>query len=118
MTDERNLPEIHPTPIEADLAAIARDEALLERDVEQLAKDLQHEHVDVTVNNQPVRLHERRVSGAQIKEAAIDQGVHLDLGFQLWLELQGGRERQIGDADEITVHEGARFTAIAPDDNS
>jgi hypothetical protein len=106
--------------IERDTEAIERDEARLARDVERLEHDLGEDHrqIDVVVNNKPVRLPSRRVTGLQIKEAAIKQGVKIDVGFQLWEELPGGRERQIGDSDEITVREGSRFTAIAPDDNS
>ncbi len=102
-----------------DVAAIERDEAWLQDDVERLEHDLEDRRpVDVEVNNKAVRLPRHRVSGLQIKEAAIAQGVQIDLGFQLWEELSEGRERQIGDTDEVTAHDGSRFTAIAPDDNS
>ncbi len=106
--------------ISQDVEAIERDEARLEGDVERLEHDLSEDHisVEVVVNNNPVRLEGHEVTGLQIKEAAIAQGVHIDLGFQLWEELGDHRERQIGDPDEVAVREGTRFTAIAPDDNS
>ena len=105
--------------IAQDVAAIEQDEAWLQRDVERLEHDLEDRRpVEIEVNNKPVRLPRRRVSGLQIKEAAIAQAVQIDLGFQLWEELGEGRERQIGDTDEVTVRDGTRFTAIAPDDNS
>ncbi|MDT0264193.1 multiubiquitin domain-containing protein [Jatrophihabitans lederbergiae] len=120
MTTEHNTGPGDPGRITADIAAIEGDEERLARDTERLERDLeeQHRHVDVQVNNNPVRLNARRETGLQIKDAAIEQGVQIDRGFQLWEELGEGRERQVGDTDEITVHEGARFTAIAPDDNS
>jgi hypothetical protein len=120
MTTEHNSGPGDPGRIAADIAAIERDEEQLARDTEQLERDLeeQHRHVDVQVNNNSVRLNTRRDMGLQIKDAAIAQGIQIDRGFQLWEELSEGRERQFGDTEEITVREGARFTAIAPDDNS
>jgi hypothetical protein len=108
-----------PGRIAQDVAAIAQDETQLQHDVERLEHDLESRRpVETEVNNKPVRLPRRRVSGFQIKEAAIAQGVQIDLGFQLWEELGDGRERQIGNTDELMVRDGTRFTAIAPDDNS
>lgn len=121
MPSEHNTgPVDHPSRIAQDVAAIERDEAPLALDTERLELDLDQErrHLDVLVNTKPVRLGTRRETGLEIKDAAIEQGVQIDRGFQLWVELGEGRERQIGDADEITVHKGARFSAIAPDDNS
>jgi Multiubiquitin len=116
-------PENDPADVEGriaqDVAAIEEDEDRLQHDVERLENDLEERRpVKVEVNNKPVELPRHRVSGLQIKDAAIDQGVQIDLGFQLWEELGEGRERQIGDTDEVTVRQGTRFTAIAPDDNS
>lgn len=121
MPTEHNTGPADPAGrIAADIAAVERDEAQFARDTERLEHDLDHQprHVDVLVNNQPVRLGARHETGLRIKDAAIGQGVQIDRQFQLWEELGEGRERQIGDTDEIAVHEGARFTAIAPDDNS
>lgn len=73
---------------------------------------------DVLVNNQPVRLPKRRLTGAEIKAAAIAQGVQIDGGFQLWWERGNGREQQVGDGETITTKDGQNFTAVAPDDNS
>jgi hypothetical protein len=119
-TEQDNGSPDQQSRIDQDVEAIERDDARLEVDVERLDHDLREEHgpVEVVVNNHPVRLARQRVTGLQIKEAAIAQGVYIDLGFQLWEELGEGRERQIGDSNEVTVREGTRFTAIAPDDNS
>lgn len=123
------MPEEHDararsTQIERDREAIERDEAQLTRDIEKLEHDLadphhrDHGQVDVVVNNQPVRLPHRRDTGLEIKTAAVEQGVRIDLGFQLWQEFPDGTERQIGDDDEVVVRTGAVFSAVAPDDNS
>jgi len=74
--------------------------------------------VVITVNEQPVKLEGHRATGAQIKAAAIAQGVHIQPNFVLQEELPNGTSRIIGDSDEVHLREHLRFTAIAPDDNS
>jgi Multiubiquitin len=83
---------------------------------EQAAKG-GHEVV-ITVNEKPVRVTGPTVTGMQIKEAAIAQGVQISMDFQLSEELPNGRTRIVGDADEITVNKNSRFDAVAGDDNS
>lgn len=77
-----------------------------------------HDHVTVTVNEQPVRLKGHSATGAQIKAAAIAQGVHIQPNFVLQEELPNGTSRVIGDSDHVRLRPHMRFTAIAPDDNS
>ena len=78
-----------------------------------------HGHtVTVTVNEQPVQLEGRTATGAQIKSAAITQGVLIQQNFVLQEELPNGTSRVIGDNDEVHLRPHLRFTAIAPDDNS
>lgn len=74
--------------------------------------------VTVTVNRSAVSLTERKVTGLQLKEAAIAQGAELQLDFQLWRIDGTGRRHQVGDDETIEVHDGERFAANAPDDNS
>lgn len=76
------------------------------------------QEVVVTVNNHEVRLPDRDVTGAEIKAAAIAQGVPIQANFILQRELPNGREEIVGDADRIKIRPHDRFTAIAPDDNS
>lgn len=80
-----------------------------------------HHHVNtvtISVNEQPVTLNVRTATGADIKAAAIVQGVHIQPNFVLQEELANGTSRIIGDGDEVHLREHLRFTAIAPDDNS
>ena len=74
--------------------------------------------VIVTVNEQPVKLQGEKATGAQIKAAAIAQGVQIQQNFVLQEELPNGKSRVVGDNDEVHLREHLRFTAIAPDDNS
>jgi hypothetical protein len=83
---------------------------------EQAAKG-GHEVV-ITVNEKPVSMTGPKVTGLQIKEAAIAQGVQIGLDFQLSEELANGRTRIVGDAEPITVNKNSRFDAVAGDDNS
>ncbi|WP_020134214.1 multiubiquitin domain-containing protein [Streptomyces sp. 351MFTsu5.1] len=74
--------------------------------------------VAITVNNKAVAIIGPRVTGLQIKEAAIAQGVEIELDFQLSQELPSGETRIIGDTDVVTVNKKSVFTAVAGDDNS
>lgn len=82
-----------------------------------------HEHherheITVTVNEMPVKLRGHTATGAEIKEAAIKQGVLIQQNFILQEELPNGTSRVVGDNDVVHLREHLRFTAIAPDDNS
>ena len=74
--------------------------------------------VIILVNEQPVELEGHITTGANIKTAAIAQGVLIQPNFVLQEELPNGTSRIIGDNDEVHLRAHMRFTAIAPDDNS
>jgi hypothetical protein len=81
----------------------------------------EHHHqdrVEVKVNNRPVRFDERHVTGQQIIDAAITQGVEIKRDFVLSREIEPGKYKIIGADEHIKVHEGECFRANAPDDNS
>jgi hypothetical protein len=73
--------------------------------------------VHVEVNNQPVELPDREVTGLEIKQAAIGQGVDIQLSFALSVK-RGDRYAPVGDDDRVRPHDGEKFLAVAPDDNS
>ncbi len=70
----------------------------------------------VSVNNKPVE--EPLVTGLEIKEASIEQGVAIQLDFQLAVVEADGKQRIVGDSDKVDVHEFKTFFATASDDNS
>lgn len=74
--------------------------------------------VTVEVNSKEVLLSEKIMNGAEIKAAAIAQGVQIQPDFVLQLERPNGEFDTIGDVDTVHIHAGLSFTAIAPDDNS
>ena len=78
-----------------------------------------HDHlVEITVNEQPVKLPNGTATGMQIKTAAIAQGVLIQPNFVLQEELPNGTSRIVGDQDPVHLRHHLRFTAIQPDDNS
>lgn len=83
------------------------------------AEQIEHQHlVDIVVNTKPVRIQGPKATGLQIKEAAIAQGVQIQLSFQLSEKLGDHKTKVIGDTDTVTLHEGQVFVAVADDDNS
>lgn len=74
--------------------------------------------VTIKVNNKPVEVDGPRLTGREIKEAAIAQGVEIELDFVLSQELPNGEKKVIGDDDPVTVNKNSKFTAVADDDNS
>lgn len=74
--------------------------------------------IRILVNEKPVALDDNNQTGLSIKQAAIAQGVNIQLDFVLSIERGGGKTELIGDNDRITVRPGARFLAIPNDDNS
>ena len=73
---------------------------------------------DISVNRKPVAVDEPIVTGLQIKESAIAQGVVIGLDFQLALVEDDGKHRIIGDGDKVDVRDDKTFFATAGDDNS
>lgn len=75
--------------------------------------------VFVKVNTKPVTLGRHRVTGLELKESAIAQGVEIEADFLLTLEAHEGKPaRTIQDAETITVTKHSVFTANDGDDDS
>jgi hypothetical protein len=78
----------------------------------------QSEPVTILVNESPVTMSDKKTTGKGIKEAAIQQGVKIQLDFVLSVELNDRRSKVVGDNDAVELHKHERFLAVAPDDNS
>ena len=74
--------------------------------------------IEISVNKKPVQVEDKRLTGLEVKEAAVAQGVQIQLDFVLSLHLEHGGTKIIGDADEVKVKKHTAFTAVAGDDNS
>ena len=72
----------------------------------------------ITVNRQDVKIAGPTASGLDIKRAAIDQGIAIELDFQLAMVGRGGAQGIVGDRDTVEIHDGSEFFATASDDNS
>lgn len=73
--------------------------------------------VTMSVNGQAVEMPKGEASGAEIKEAAVAQGVAIAPDFSLFLRGRHGLE-PVRDAEEVKLKEGIEFSAVAPDDVS
>lgn len=75
--------------------------------------------VAVTVNeDHTVVLADKRQTGAQIKAAAIAQGVPIQPDFVLSEVLPNGKQKIVPDDRTVVVKDGDEFWAIPGDDNS
>lgn len=78
-----------------------------------------HGTVTITVNTKPVVLERHRATGLEIKQAAIAQGVEIELDFLLTEEATNGQPaRTIDDDMTITVTKHSVFSANTGDDDS
>ena len=82
------------------------------------AEDLRLKTVTIEVNDHKVEMSAGPATGLEIKEAAIKQGVNIQVNFMLQVQLPNGSSKVIGDEDKVPLTEHLTFTAIAPDDNS
>jgi len=87
-------------------------------EIQAHAKDGKEHLVTITVNEKPVEIEGPKATGLEIKQAAIAQGVKIELSFVLSEELPNRKTRIVGDTDIVTVTKHSRFVAVAPDDNS
>jgi hypothetical protein len=84
----------------------------------EAAKPKPPKTITIEVNARKVEMPEKEATGLEIKQAAIAQGVAIQLNFVLQQELPNGSSVIVGDADRVRIREHMSFTAIAPDDNS
>jgi hypothetical protein len=67
--------------------------------------------VTVSVNEQPVKLLGHEATGHEIKTAAIEQGVQIQLKFVLEEKLPDGSRRIVENHEKVHLREDLRFTA-------
>ena len=72
----------------------------------------------IHVNHKEVKIDGPRASGLEIKKAAIEQGVVIQLDFQLAMLDAEGKQQIVGDNDIVEVSDKSEFFATASDDNS
>jgi hypothetical protein len=80
-------------------------------------KDLEKD-IEITVNGKEVIVHDKEMTGIQIKQAAVAAGVNIQLDFILFHDLGDGKQVLVKDHDLVKVHKHMRFDAVTNDDNS
>lgn len=117
--DNEDRKRLEALEAKAEKQAEALEETLEEiREEEREIEEHGHEPFEVKVNNKPVKLVGHQQTGLQIKQAAIAQGVRIEIDYVLSEDLANGRSRIIGDDEEIHVKREACFEAIPNDDHS
>lgn len=82
-------------------------------------KDKDDEKVSIKVNGKTVKIRGKKHTGLEIKQAAIEQGVEIQLGFHLTVQTEKGGWKPIPNDQEIELNEHHRvFRAVDGDDNS
>jgi Multiubiquitin len=74
--------------------------------------------IEIAVNGHAFAIRRGVKTGLEIKQAAIDAGISIQLDFVLSLETGPGQTRIIGDRDRVRVKAAQQYLAIADDDNS
>lgn len=74
--------------------------------------------IEVTVNRRIVLLIGPKQTGMEVKQAAMAQGVAIQLEFQLSIRNNNGKFRVVADSEVLKVEDGQVFRAVASDDNS
>lgn len=74
--------------------------------------------VTVSVNGRQITFKQHAVSGMDIKQTAIAQGVPIQPDFVLFELKPGDRQKQVLNDEVVHLHPGQEFSAVAPDDNS
>ena len=86
-----------------------------------MSKTAETRVIEIKLNNKPVSLPDERgrdeATGAEIKAAAIHQGVNIQADFALFRK-QGSKLIPVGDDEVVHLHPQQEFRAVAPDDNS
>ena len=72
----------------------------------------------IEVNTKPVKIDGPAATGLEIKQAAIDQGVKIQLDFHLTVVGEDGKEDPVADNEAVALRYGQKFFAVDGDDNS
>ncbi|MGH8571659.1 MAG: hypothetical protein ACREX8_03660, partial [Gammaproteobacteria bacterium] len=73
-------------------------------------------YIEVTVNRRCVTLPAGRISGLELKQEAVAQGVELQPCFRLWLQ-RGDRYLAVYDEDVVDVGAGQQYVTVTSDDH-
>jgi DNA-binding Lrp family transcriptional regulator len=107
------IEDIHVVVDEVD-GRVVSEEVGVEIEVEEEPRE-----VPIKVNNKPVVLPKHRMTGLEIKETAIAQGVDIKPDFILTLDARDGKPVETIENDQtVFVRDHDEFTANDGEDNS
>ena len=75
-------------------------------------------NIEIIVNGKPVNIADKRVTGLQIKQAAIAHGLNIQLDFLVFRDLSNGQQVAVKDNESVKVHHKERFDILCNDDHS
>ena len=86
---------------------------------DEAAASQQDRIIEITINKKTVKISQGKHKGIEIKQAAIDAGLRVQLDFVL-TQIHGDSANRptIGNDDTVNVHPGSKFSLIADDDDS
>jgi len=74
--------------------------------------------IEIIVNGKPVNVPDSDVTGLEIKQAAIAQGLNIQLDFLVFRDLSNGQQVAVKDDEPLKVHHKERFDILCNDDHS
>ena len=86
--------------------------------VTQQATHLRERPFPISVNRKPVKVDGPKTTGLDIKKAAVEQGVAIELDFQLAKVRADGKQQIVGNDEVVDLRESKTFYATDGDDNS
>jgi hypothetical protein len=100
------------------LAILATEEVIVVTEASEAHGTGKPKEARITVNGQFVVVPKDKLTGLEIKEAAIQAGVPIQVDFVLSEVHPSGEQKIIPDDREVPVKDGDEFWAIPGDDNS
>lgn len=89
------------------------------RNDEEVTASQQDRTIEITINKRSVPITQGKHTGFEVKQAAINAGLQVQLDFVL-TEIHGNSPNRptIGNDDTVNIHPGSNFALIADDDDS
>lgn len=88
------------------------------KDEEQRSNDASNTQKTIIVNNAEILFEMDYPTPEDIKQRAIEEGVEIDIGFELAGEDENGSYVVMRESVSIDIERFKNFTATAPDDNA
>lgn len=88
------------------------------KNTEQESNEVSNAPKTIRVNNAEILFEMESPTPEDIKQRAIEEGVEIDIGFELAGEDENGDDVVMRESVSIDIERFKNFTATAPDDNA